>query len=115
MRIINQTIYFIYKTLRQMGLGVVAENDRRIQAMKKEVAKIGGKIEFKIEQYPDGSWTAESVNIDGIITGDKTTKNASTTIKDAVFTYFGIPPHLCSKDIIKADNEPAILSQKVYV
>lgn len=115
MRIINQTIYFLYKVMRQLGFGDSKQNDLRLEIMKKEIAKAGGKIEFRIEQYPDGSWTAESVNIDGIITGGKITKNVSSTIKDAIFTYFGIPPYLCKDDALKADNEPVILRQKVYV
>ena len=115
MRIINQTIYFLYKTLRQIGINLENQNDVRLEAMRNEIAKAGGKIEFKIEQYPDGSWTAESINVDGIITGDKITKNVSATIRDAVFTYFGVPPYLCQDDVLRADNEPVILRQKVYV
>ena len=115
MRIINQTIYFLYKTLRQVGINLENQNDVRLEAMRNEIAKAGGKIEFKIEQYPDGSWTAESINVDGIITGDKITKNVSATIRDAVFTYFGVPPYLCQDDVLRADNEPVILRQKVYV
>ena len=115
MWIINQIIYFLYKVMRQLGVGDLKQNDLRLEAMKKEITKAGGKVEFKIEQYPDGSWAAESVNIDGIITGGKTTKNISPTIKDAVFTYFGIPPYLCIDEVLKADNEPVILGQKVYV
>lgn len=79
----------------QLGVDDLTRNDLRLEAMRKEITKAGGKVEFKIEQYPDGSWAAESVNIDGIITGGKTTKNISPTIKDTVFTYFGIPPYLC--------------------
>jgi len=115
MRIINQTIYFLYKKLSQMGINLSDQNDSRLEAMKREIAKAGGKIEFKIEQYPDGSWTAQSINIDGIITGNRTTKNISATIKDAIFTYFGVPPYLCQDDLLKSDNEPTILKQKVYV
>ncbi len=115
MRIINQTIYFLYKILRQIGINLENQNDVRLEAMRNEIAKAGGKIEFKIEQYPDGSWTAESINVDGIITGDKITKNVSATIRDAVFTYFGVPPYLCQDDVLRADNEPVILRQKVYV
>ena len=115
MRIVNQTIYFFYKAMRQFGIADLGQNDLRVEAMKKEIAKVGGKIEFKIEQYPDGSWTAESANIDGIITGGRTTKDISGTIKDAVFTYFGIPARLCQDDLLKSDNEPTILRQKVYV
>ena len=101
--------------MRQLGFGFASQGGVQLETMKKEIAKVGGKIEFKIEQYPDGSWTAESVNIDGIITGDKKTKNVSATIRDAVFTYFGVPSYLCQDEVLKADNEPVILRQKVYV
>lgn len=115
MRIINQTIYFLYQKLRQIGIDLTNQNDTRLEVMKREIVKAGGKIEFKIEQYPDGSWTAESINVDGIITGDKTPKNILATIRDAIFTYFGVPPSLCQDEVLKADNEPVILRQKVYV
>jgi len=104
MRIINKTIHFLYKTLRQVGIGLGSQNDPRLEVMKEEIAKAGGRIEFKIEQYPDGSWTAESINFDGIITGDKITKNISSTIRDAIFTYFGIPSYLCQDNLLKSDN-----------
>ena len=81
--------------------------------MKKEIDRLG-KLEFKIEQYPDGSWTAESTNVDGIITGGKITKNIPSSIRDAVFTYFEIPPHLCVNTLLKADNEPVTTKQHMY-
>jgi len=111
---LNYTIYLATHALRKMGLKFVNSNDSRIAVMKKEIEKVGGQIEFKIEQYPDGSWSAQSVNIDGIITGGRTTKNLSSTIKDAIFTYFGLAPYLCDENLLKADNEPVILMQKVY-
>ena len=81
--------------------------------MKREIGKIG-KIEFKTEQYPDGSWTAESTNFDGIITGGTSTQNMSSTIKDAVFTYFEIPSYLCVDTLLRGDNEPVTVRQSVY-
>lgn len=115
MRLFNQTIYSAAKILRQWGYNFNEEKDERVQAMKREIQRLGGRVEFKIEQYPDGSWTAESVNIDGIITGGQNTKNIILTIKDAVFTYFGIPPCLCNDTALRADNEPVTIRQNVYV
>ncbi|MBI5077365.1 hypothetical protein HZB94_03210 [Candidatus Falkowbacteria bacterium] len=115
MRLLNKTIYLAAKQLRQWGYNFNEENDQRVLAMKKEIQHLGGRIEFKIEQYPDGSWTAESVNLDGVITGGKSTKEITSTIRDAVFTYFGIPPHLCNDAVLRADNEPVTLKQHVYV
>lgn len=106
-------IYNIANLIRKVGFDFNEKNDRRVIYMQKEIFKIG-KIEFKIEQYPDGSWVAESENIDGIITGGKVTKNMSVIIKDAVFTYFEIPPYLCADNLLSSDNEPVTLTQRVY-
>jgi predicted RNase H-like HicB family nuclease len=114
MRILNYTIYLAARALRKTGLYLANPNAPQIEAMKREIEKVGGRIEFRIEQYPDGSWSAQSVNIDGIITGGKTTKNLSSTIKDAIFTYFGLAPYLCDEELLKADNEPVVLTQRVY-
>ncbi len=99
--------------IRKAGFDLKGASDKRVLEMQKEISKIG-KLEFKIEQYPDGTWVAESTNIDGIITGGKTTKNISATIKDAVFTYFEIPPYLCADSLLRGDNEPVTLTQRVY-
>lgn len=115
MSLLNKTIYLAAKQLRQWGYNFNENSDQRVLAMKKEIQRLGGRIEFKIEQYPDGSWTAESVNLDGVITGGLSTKEVAPTIKDAVFTYFGIPPHLCDDAALRADNEPVTLKQHVYV
>lgn len=114
MRISNYTIYLIANILRRFGFDFVSPGDSRVEAMKEEIQKIGGRIEFKIEQYPDGSWSAQSANIEGIITGGKTTKHILATIKDAIFTYFGLPAAFCDEALLKADNEPVILTQSVY-
>jgi predicted RNase H-like HicB family nuclease len=106
-------IYAIANLVRKAGFNLKETENKRVIEMRKEISKIG-KIEFKIEQYPDGSWVAESTNIDGIITGGKTTKDISSTIKDAVFTYFEIPPHLCVDTLLRGDNEPVTLTQRVY-
>lgn len=115
MRFFNKIIYFTAKKLRQWGYDFNEVYDERIKAMKREIQVLGNGIEFKIEQYPDGSWTAESVNVDGIITGGKDIKEITAMIKDAIFTYFSIPPHLCNDAVLRSDNEPVTLKQRVYV
>lgn len=115
MSFLNKIIYLAANKLRDWGYNFNENLDTRVIAMKKEIQRIGGKIEFKIEQYPDGSWTAESANLDGIITGGTNNKESTSTIRDAVFTYFSIPPHLCNNNILHADNEPVTMTQNVYV
>jgi len=110
---VNKYIYKFSNLIRKMGIDLHENNDPRVIAMKREIDKLG-RIEFKIEQYPDGSWTAESTNIDGIITGGTNTQDISATIKDAVFTYFEIPPYLCVDSLLRRDNEPVTMRQNVY-
>ncbi|MFZ3054777.1 MAG: hypothetical protein WA091_02255 [Minisyncoccales bacterium] len=108
MILINKTIYFFAQKLRQLGYNFNEKSDERVLSMKKEINRLV-KIEFLIEQYPDGSWTAESTNIDGIITGGISTKEMISNIKDAIFTYFGIPPYLCDDSLLRGDNEPVTI------
>lgn len=115
MRLLNKTIYLVANQLRRRGYDFNESADERIIAMKYAIQRLGGKIEFKIEQYPDGYWTAESINLDGIITGGSNAKKATAMIRDAIFTYFGIPSHLCNDAVLRADNEPIILKQHIYV
>lgn len=115
MRLVNYTIYSVANALRHWGVDFHEQTEPRVVGMKKEIVRIGGKIEFKIEQYPTGEWTAESTNLDGIVTGGKSRRDIPATIRDAVFTYFGIPPHLCNPRLLKADNEPVTTTQRVYV
>ena len=110
---LNKYIYNLSNLARKIGYNFDEQNDKRVVKMKKEIDRIG-KIEFQIEQYPDGSWTAESINFDGIITGGNNKQNISSTIKDAVFTYFEIPPQLCTEILLRGDNEPVTMKQNVY-
>lgn len=109
MRFFTKTIYLAGKILRQWGFNLNETADQRVQAMRREIQRLGGRIEFKIEHYPDGSWTAESTNLDGIITGGVNTREITATLKDAIFTYFGIPPYLCNDELLRADNEPVTM------
>ena len=110
---LNKYIYTLANFARKLGYNFHEANDFRVVKMKKEIDRLG-KLEFEIEQYPDGSWVAVSTNIDGIITGGTRNDDRAFTIKDAIFTYFEIPPHLCSGELLKGDNEPVTVKQSVY-
>lgn len=110
----NKIVYNLANLARKMGVDFHEADRAEVLAMKEAIAKLSNRIEFNIQQYPDGSWVAESTNIDGIITGGKNIKDMSPTMKDAVFTYFEIPPHLCVDSLLRADNEPVTITQRVY-
>lgn len=109
----NKFVYTLAHALRRAGYDFHEAQDPRVIAMQEAIRKLGS-IQFKIEVAPDGSWSAESVNIDGIISGGSNVQNIRDTLKDATFTYFEIPPHLCNEDLIKSQDEPLKIEQRVY-
>ena len=72
--------------LRQLGFSFNEKKNPNVVHMLEEIARMNDGIQFKIDHYPDGSWVAESTNVDGIITGSKDVKETSLVIKDAIFT-----------------------------
>jgi hypothetical protein len=109
----TKVIYRLSQALRRLGFSFHEERDPRVQAMRKAIRDLGS-INFNIEVFKDGSWAAESINIDGIITGGTNKDHINETLKDAVFTYFEIPPHLCNDALVKGSDEPLRLEQRVY-
>ena len=110
---LNKLVYNLAQAARKVGVNFHEENDSRVQAMQKTISKLGG-IQFTIEVDKDGNWAAESTNIDGIITGGYRFQDAAPQLKDAIFTYFEIPPHLCHDALIQAEGETLRLTQRVY-
>ncbi|EKD33272.1 MAG: hypothetical protein ACD_76C00055G0004 [uncultured bacterium] len=109
----TKIVYKIAQAMRHIGYSFHEENDARVKAMREAIGTIGS-IKFKIEVFPDGSWAAESTNIDGILTGGTNKESINENLKDAVFTYFEIPAHLCNDALIKSQDEPLMLEQRVY-
>ncbi len=106
-------VYRLAQLLRRTGFSFHEEQDPRVQVMKKMIKELGS-IQFDIQVLNDGSWVAESVNIDGIITGGTKKDGINDAIKDAVFTYFEIPPQLCNDVLLRGSDEPMKLEQSVY-
>lgn len=109
----REMIYWFAQGLRKVGFSLQEEKNIQVQEMQKAIKKLAA-IQFKIEVQKDGSWVAESVNIDGIITGGTNKDRINETLKDAIFTFFEIPPHLCNDALIQSSDEPIKLMQKVY-
>jgi predicted RNase H-like HicB family nuclease len=115
-RLQNQLVYFGAQTLRKLGHNFNEEADRRVANMRHAIDALDNHaIQFRVEHYPDGGWSAESTNIDGIMTGSKDPREAPELIKDAIFTYFEIPPQLCHDTLLRSDNEPATVKQTVHI
>ncbi len=100
--------------LRRLGFDFNEKQHSNVVHMFEKIRQINGGIKFNIEHYPDGSWTAESTNVDGIITGGDDVKETFSIIKDAIFTYYQIPPQWCNDNLLKSDNEAVTVTQTVY-
>lgn len=115
-RLQNQIIYHFAKALKKLGHNFDPQNHDKVMEMGKAIQALENRgIEFRIETYPDGSWSAESTNIEGIMTGGGNLNEAPALIKDAIFTYFEIPPQLCDESLLRSDNEPITVNQTVHV
>lgn len=115
-RLQNQAIYMISNAVRKRGWHINDTKNPQVQDMQSTIASLEDKaIHFYIEQSPDGTWVAQSTNIDGIMSGGKDPKEIPELLRDAVFTYFEVPPIHCNDALLKSDNEPAKLQQRVHV
>ena len=109
----NKFIYQFAQVLRKIGFDFHETNDPRVKIMQTIIKELGS-IKFRIEVQSDGSWVAESLNLDGIITGGRKQQNINELIKDAVFTYFQIPPYLCNDALVKSSSQSMTIEQQVY-
>lgn len=91
---LNKLRYNFANTCRKIGIGFDGRNDKNVKNMLKVFSKLENKkIKFKIEFDENGNWSAESINLPGIITGGNVANNdLHELILDAIFTYFDIAP-----------------------
>lgn len=109
-------IYQATKVLCLLGFSFDDSKSEAVQTLKRELRGLhNSRIEFYIEQYPDGTWTAESTNVDGIATGGTDPREISDSLKDAVLTYYEVPAMYYDTVKIRSDNEPVTVQQKVHV
>lgn len=110
---LNKAIFTAGTLARKIGVDFHEVQNSAVAGMREKIAALGA-IEFSIDYYPDGSWSAESTNIDGIITGSTNVKDIDTLLRDAIFTYFRIPPHLCNDQLLRSSHEPVTVAQRVW-
>lgn len=113
----NYIIYKLAQWARRIGYDFGEATDSRVLMMRDAISRLGGKVKFSLTiDGNTGEWVAESVDLEGIITGGKnfSPKEVSETIKDAIFTYFDIPPYLCNATLLRSEGEPITVEQKVY-
>jgi hypothetical protein len=113
MRVLTPVIYHAANTLRHLGVPLHEERDARVQEMQRRIHGLG-RIEFLVEQETDGTWAAESTNIEGIIFGGNDIRRFPDVARAAVFAYFEIPPHLCNDALLRTEGEPVQIRQRVY-
>ena len=100
---LRKFVFTSSQLLRQLGFNFNEKQHPSVARMLEEIRQINGGIKFNVEHYPNGSWTAESTNVAGIITGGDDIKETNSFIKDAIFTYYQIPSHLCNDNLLKTD------------
>ena len=112
----RSVIYEATKILKSFGFIFDVSKSKEVAEFKKELRSLdNSRIEFYIEQYPDGSWSSESTNVDGIATGGKDPRLMNEYLKDAVLTYYEIPAIYYDSVNLRSDNEPVTVQQKVHV
>jgi predicted RNase H-like HicB family nuclease len=115
-RIQNRLIHTGAQALRRIGYDFHEREDERVQELQRTLQALeGGAVNFEVQTTPDGEWAAESTNINGIITGGDDPRRMNEILKDAIFTYFEIPPHLCQDYLLRAENEPVTAEQRVRI
>lgn len=106
--------YKLTKVIKGMGFSFKQSNSTAVADMMKELNELKS-IDFRIETFPNGDWVAESTNLTGIITGGSKGDDISEMIKDAIFTYYGVPAEYCESKILRAAGEPRKLTQEVAI
>ena len=102
--------------LRERGYNFKESARPEVIAMQKAIAGLeNGAVDFQVKTYPDGSWTAQATNVDGLFTGGSKQSEISEVLKDAIFTYYGIPPKYCNDKMLRNTGEPVTVEQTVNV
>lgn len=101
---------------KRMGVKTNPLSNQNVRHMRDAIDAAGeGGIKFEISTYADGSWSAKSTNVDGIITGGLDQSEVTEMIKDAVFTYFAIPPQYCDDALLKGSGEKKTVKKELLV
>lgn len=106
--------YIITRLAKNVGINFDPTKCPELAEMKKEISKLPNGIQFTISHSPNGEWIAESVNIPGILTGGDAKDDIDAMVKDAIFTYYGVPPQYCDTSLLRNASKPITIKQSVY-
>ncbi|MCL2085832.1 type II toxin-antitoxin system HicB family antitoxin [Candidatus Saccharibacteria bacterium] len=108
--------YKLVNIAKSCGLVFDAKNNPEIKEMQKTIAKLENKaIIFRVAKDTNGDWYAESTNLPGILTGGNSTDDINEMIKDAIFTYFGVPAKYCDDRLLRHENERVEIKREAFV
>jgi len=106
-----------YNLAKLLNFPINPEMDHRVQNMRTVIERVGGHLNFSVQRHHDG-WTAECREIKGIITGGNTAnptdQEINDSIRDAIFSAFGVPAYLCKDDLIRDIREAPFLENRVF-
>ena len=112
--LLNRLVFTLANLARTFGFSFNEEEDPRVKELLLTTRRLGG-IQFRVEHEPSGEWVATSINVEGIVTGGSAYPNdVNEAIRDAIFTYFEIPPHLCKPSLVHRQGEVARIEERVY-
>lgn len=103
------------KLARKMGIKTDPISSPEVREMRTAIDELDGGIQFEISLHPDASWSARSINVPGIITGGFDQSEISEMVKDAVFTYYGIPPQFCYDELLHKVGEKKTVKNELFV
>lgn len=102
--------------MRRYGYNFREELRPEVIEMQKEINTLEKKnINFDVKAYPDGSWTAKATNVEGLLTGGRDQSKINDLIKDAIFTYYGVPSQYANDKLLRNTGEPISVEQQVHV
>lgn len=107
--------YKVANLLRRKGYKFNEAERPEVISMQREIASLGSGVTFEIKTFPDGSWIANSTNVEGILTGSRNQSEVHDLIKDAIFTYYGVPPQYANDKLLRNTGEPVTTEQQVHV
>lgn len=108
--------YQLANFLRSKGHNFNEHLRPEVIQMQKEISSLENhNINFEIKVYPDGSWTAKATNVEGLLTGGRKQSEINGLIKDAIFTYYGVPPQYADDKLLRNSGEPVTAEQQVHV
>ena len=102
--------------MRRRGYNFNEDLQPEVINMQREISALDNKaISFEIKAYPDGSWTAKSTNVEGILTGSRRQSEINEMIKDCIFTYYSIPAKFVNDKLLRNSGEPITAEQYIRV